>query len=57
MLEPPFVGRVSELRLLKDTLTATGRDRRARLVSLIGQAGIGKSRLIREFSNYVDGLV
>ena len=57
ILEPPFVGRVSELRLLKDTLTATGRDRRARLVSLVGQAGIGKSRLIREFSNYVDGLV
>ena len=57
VLEPPFVGRVSELRLLKDTLTGTGRDRRARLVSLVGQAGIGKSRLIREFSNYVDGLV
>ncbi len=57
VLEPPFVGRASELRLLKDTLTATGRDRRARLVSLVGQAGIGKSRLIREFSNYVDGLV
>ena len=57
MLEPPFVGRASELRLLKDTLIGTGRDRRARLVSLIGQAGIGKSRLIREFSNYVDGLV
>jgi class 3 adenylate cyclase/tetratricopeptide (TPR) repeat protein len=57
VLEPPFVGRASELRLLKDTLTSTGRDRRARLVSLVGQAGIGKSRLIREFSNYVDGLV
>ncbi len=57
VLEPPFAGRVSELRLLKDTLTATGRDRRARLVSLVGQAGIGKSRLIREFSNFVDGLV
>ena len=57
VLEPPFVGRMSEMRLLKDTLSATGRDRRARLVSLVGQAGIGKSRLIREFSNYVDGLV
>ena len=57
MLEPPFVGRASELRLLKDTLIGTGHDQRARLVSLIGQAGIGKSRLIREFSNYVDGLV
>ena len=27
MLEPPFVGRASELRLLKDTLIGTGRDR------------------------------
>ncbi|MFO7549220.1 MAG: adenylate/guanylate cyclase domain-containing protein, partial [Acidimicrobiia bacterium] len=57
VLEPPFVGRGAELRLLKDTLHATGRDRRARLVSLIGQAGIGKSRLIWEFQKYVDGLV
>jgi tetratricopeptide (TPR) repeat protein len=57
VLEPPFVGRVSELRLLKDTLHATGRDSRARLVSLVGQAGIGKSRLLWEFLKYVDGLV
>jgi class 3 adenylate cyclase/tetratricopeptide (TPR) repeat protein len=55
-LEPPFVGRAAELRLLKDALHATGREGRARLVSLVGQAGIGKSRLIREFENYVDGL-
>ncbi len=56
-LEPPFVGRQSELRLLKDTLHATARDGRARLVSLVGQAGIGKSRLIWEFLKYADGLV
>ncbi len=57
MLEPPFGGRTSELRLLKDALQATGREQRSRLLSLVGQAGIGKSRVIREFSNYVDGLV
>ncbi|MFV2074145.1 MAG: AAA family ATPase, partial [Thermoanaerobaculales bacterium] len=56
-LEPPFVGRSAELRLLKDTLHATGRDGRARLVSLVGQAGIGKSRLVWELKKYVDGLV
>lgn len=56
-LEPPFVGRTSELRLLKDALHATGRDGQARLVSLIGQAGIGKSRLVWEFLKYIDGLV
>ena len=56
-LEPPFVGRAAELRLLKDALHATGSDRRARLVSLVGQAGIGKSRLVWEFLKYIDGLV
>ncbi|HSJ36116.1 MAG TPA: adenylate/guanylate cyclase domain-containing protein [Acidimicrobiia bacterium] len=56
-LEPPFVGRASELRLIKDLFHATGNDGRARLVSLVGQAGIGKSRLIWEFRKYLDGLV
>jgi class 3 adenylate cyclase len=56
ILEPPFVGRDSELRLLKDSLHSTGRDGRARLVSLVGQGGIGKSRLIWEFLKYVDGI-
>ena len=56
-LEAPFVGRETELRLLKDRFHATSRDGRARLVSITGQAGIGKSRLAREFSIYMDGLV
>jgi class 3 adenylate cyclase len=56
-LEPPFVGRNSELRLIKDLFHATGNDGRARLISLVGQAGIGKSRLIWEFRKYLDGLV
>ncbi|MEP7378265.1 MAG: adenylate/guanylate cyclase domain-containing protein [Chloroflexota bacterium] len=56
-LEAPFVGRSDELRLLKDLFHATGREKRIRLVSLIGPAGIGKSRLAWEFLKYVDGLV
>ena len=56
-LEAPFVGRDDELRLLKDLFHATGRERRARLVSVIGPAGIGKSRLGWEFSKYTDGVV
>ena len=56
-LEPPFVGREEELRSLKDALHATGRDRRARLISITGPAGIGKSRLAWEFLKYVDGVV
>jgi class 3 adenylate cyclase/tetratricopeptide (TPR) repeat protein len=56
-LEAPFVGRDDELRLLKDLFHATAREQRARLVSIIGPAGIGKTRLAWEFAKYVDGLV
>jgi class 3 adenylate cyclase/tetratricopeptide (TPR) repeat protein len=55
-LEPPFVGRDDELRLLKDQLHATTRDGTARLVSIVGEAGIGKSRLAWELLKYLDGL-
>jgi len=56
-LEAPFVGRDDEIRMLKDLFQATSRDRRARLVSVIGPAGIGKTRLAWEFRKYEDGLV
>ena len=55
-LEPPFVGRTEELRLIKDLLHATERERKARLISVIGIGGIGKSRLAWEFLKYIDGL-
>ncbi len=55
-LEPPFEGRDQELRLLKELFHATVRERRARLVTVLGQAGTGKSRLTREFERYTDGL-
>ena len=56
-LEAPFVGRDRELRLVKDLFHATAEERRAHLVSVIGVAGIGKSRLGWEFFKYIDGLV
>jgi class 3 adenylate cyclase/tetratricopeptide (TPR) repeat protein len=56
-LEAPFVGRDEELHLLQDLYHATVKERRARLVSVTGQAGIGKSRLAWEFLKYIDGLV
>ena len=55
-LEPPFVGRDEELRQLKEVLHAVGRDRRARLVSITGPGGIGKSRLVWELEKYIDGV-
>jgi class 3 adenylate cyclase len=55
-VEPPFVGRDEELQLLKDLLHATARDGRARLASVVGMAGIGKSRLAWELEKYIDGV-
>ncbi|MFI5254966.1 MAG: adenylate/guanylate cyclase domain-containing protein [Candidatus Limnocylindrales bacterium] len=56
-VEPPFVGRDHELQLLKDLYHATVRESRARLVSVTGIAGIGKSRLAAELEKHLDGLV
>ena len=55
-LEPPFVGRDRELRLLKELFHASGEGRKAHLVSISGIAGIGKSRMFWEFFKFVDGL-
>ena len=56
-LEAPFVGREDQLRLLKDMFNATSREGHARLASVIGPAGIGKTRLASEFLKHLDGLV
>ena len=55
-LEPPFVGRDRELRLVKELFHGSAEERRAHLVSVIGIAGIGKSRTAWEFEKYIDGL-
>ncbi len=51
-VEHPFVGRRFELRMLEDMLDGTAEQRSARLVSIIGDAGVGKSRLVRELAEY-----
>src|SRR5207247_633358 len=56
-LEAPFVGRNRELRLIKELFHASAEERKAHLVSVVGIAGTGKSRLSWEFFKYIDGLV
>jgi class 3 adenylate cyclase/tetratricopeptide (TPR) repeat protein len=55
-LEPPFVGRDRELRLVKELFHGATEERKAHLVSVVGIAGIGKSRLSWEFFKYLEGL-
>jgi class 3 adenylate cyclase/tetratricopeptide (TPR) repeat protein len=47
--EPPFVNRTAELRLLHETYESHLTSERCRTLTLIGSAGLGKSRLIAEF--------
>jgi class 3 adenylate cyclase/tetratricopeptide (TPR) repeat protein len=49
-LDTPLVGRAEELTRLRQTFDEAVLDRHCRLVSVIGQPGIGKSRLAREFA-------
>lgn len=47
-LHAPLVGRDEELRLLVDAYRKVEREKRASLVTIYGDAGVGKSRLVRE---------
>ena len=47
-LQAALVGRDRELRLLLDTYARTATDRRPHLFTLVGSAGVGKSRLVSE---------
>ena len=48
-LEGPMVGRRDELEQLTSVLKRVTSDRRCHLFTVVGGAGVGKSRLIREF--------
>jgi class 3 adenylate cyclase/tetratricopeptide (TPR) repeat protein len=54
-LSAPLVGRTSELDLLENTYERAVRARRASLVTIYGDPGVGKSRLAREFVAGLEG--
>ena len=49
-----YVGRDVELELLRNLYARAVRDRRAHLVTVFGEAGVGKSRLVAEFTDGVE---
>jgi class 3 adenylate cyclase/tetratricopeptide (TPR) repeat protein len=51
----PLVGRDHELDLLENTFARAQRDRRAHLVTIYGEPGVGKSRLANEFLASLEG--
>lgn len=52
----PLIDREHELGLLVGALHRSMRDRLPQVVTVFGQAGIGKSRLVRELLRHVEGL-
>ena len=52
----PLVGRTRELEVLRGIWERTAAERRPHLVTVLGQAGVGKSRLAAEFSATVEEL-
>jgi hypothetical protein len=54
-LDAPLVGRGRELRLLRDVFDRAVDERRSFLFTLLGAAGVGKSRLVREFLGAAGG--
>ena len=54
-LQAPMIGREREYRLLADTWERVTAERASHLVTVLGSAGVGKSRLADEFLASLDG--
>jgi DNA-binding SARP family transcriptional activator len=52
-LAPVFVGRESELELLRAAYQRVAAGGRSSIVTVLGDAGVGKSRLVREFWDWL----
>ncbi len=55
-MSTPLVGRELEVTLLTKTFDKALQDRAVQLVTVVGEPGVGKSRLVAELFAYIDGL-
>jgi class 3 adenylate cyclase/tetratricopeptide (TPR) repeat protein len=53
-VETRMVGREAELKLLQDALLNTMEDSEGQVVTVLGEPGVGKSRLLYEFQNWIE---
>jgi len=53
-LQSPMIGRETELKRLKDAFYTAVEDNECQQVTIFGEAGIGKSRLLCEFQQWLD---
>ncbi|HEX9028844.1 MAG TPA: adenylate/guanylate cyclase domain-containing protein [Anaerolineales bacterium] len=53
-IETPIIGRQAELDRLKGTLDQVLKEHKARVVTVVGDAGIGKTRLMAEFDDWIE---
>lgn len=50
----PFIGRGPDLAALEDAYRRTVRERSVQLVTVAGEPGVGKTRLLAEFRSFID---
>ena len=53
-IETRLIGRVAELARLQDAFEQSVSQKMAQVITIVGEAGIGKSRLVQEFLAWVD---
>lgn len=51
-IETPMIGREAEFKALQDAFFQAREDREAQMITLVGEAGVGKSRLLYEFNTW-----
>ncbi len=56
-LDAPMIGRAHERRLIEDAFAGAVRQQTCALFTLLGTAGVGKSRLVHEFLSRLDARV
>lgn len=53
-IETHMIGREAELKILQNALRTTIDDGEGQMITIRGEAGVGKSRLLYEFENWID---